>query len=122
VPLATAADPDLLTHKAFGLLNTAMTPEIWEAIEGKANELARKLSVPVQSGQAYATIDGLDGFEKVETDDTDMQRHQVQPTGQFLLDRDGVVRWANIECASDGLAGIDRFPTEEELMAAARAL
>jgi hypothetical protein len=78
--------------------------------------------VPVESGQAYAAINRLDGFEKVETDDTDLQRHQAQLTGQFLLDRDGVVRWANIECARDGLAGIDRFPTEEELMAAARAL
>lgn len=99
-----------------------MTPEIWEAVEGKANELADKLSVPVQSGQAYATIDRLDGFEKVETDDTDMQHHQAQLTGQFLLDRDGVVRWANIECASDGLAGLERFPTDDELMVAARAL
>jgi hypothetical protein len=78
--------------------------------------------VPVESGQAYAAINRLDGFEKVETDDTDLQRHQAQLTGQFLLDRDGVVRWANIECARDGLAGIDRFPTEEELIAAARAL
>jgi hypothetical protein len=99
-----------------------MTPEIWETVEGKANELARDLHVPVQSGQAYAAIDRLDGFEKVETDDTDMQRHQIQLTGQFLLDRDGVVRWANIECASDGLDGLDRFPTDEELIAAARAL
>jgi hypothetical protein len=78
--------------------------------------------VPVQSGQAYAAIDGLDGFEKVETDDADMQRHQAQLTGQFLLDRGGVVRWANIECASDGLSGLERFPTDEELMVAARAL
>lgn len=99
-----------------------MTPEIWEAVEGKANELARKLRVPVQPGQAYATIDRLDGFEKVETDDTDMQNHQAQLTGQFLLDRDGIVRWANIECASDGLAGLERFPTDDELIAAARAL
>ena len=91
-------------------------------VEGKANELARALSVPVQSGQAYATIAGLDGFEKAKTDDTDVQRHQIQFTGQFLLDRAGVVRWASIECASDGLDGLDRFPTEEELMAAARAL
>jgi myo-inositol-1-phosphate synthase len=122
VPLATAADPDLLTHRAFGVPNTSMTPEIWETIEAKANELARKLSVPVQAGQAYAAIDGLDGFEKVETDDTDMQRHQEQFTGHFLLDRDGVVRWASIEGANAGLAGLPLFPTDEELMAAARAL
>jgi hypothetical protein len=99
-----------------------VTPEIWEAIEGKANDLARELRVPVQSGQAYAAINRLDGFEPVETDDTDMQRHQAQLTGQFLLDRDGIVRWASIECARDGLAGLDEFPTDEELMAAARAL
>ena len=120
--LATAADPELLTHRAFGVPNTSITPEIWEAIEGKASELAARLQVPVQPGQAYATIDRLDGFEKVETDDADIQYQQAQLTGQFLLDRDGVVRWTNIECARDGLAGIDRFPTEDELIAAARAL
>jgi hypothetical protein len=99
-----------------------MTPELLETIEGKANELARDLRVPVQSGQAYATINGLDGFEPAETDDTDMQRHQEQFTGHFLLDRDGVVRWASIEGANDGLAGLPLFPTDGELMAAARAL
>jgi hypothetical protein len=99
-----------------------MTPDIWKTVEGKANELAGKLSVPVQSGQAYATIDRLDGFERVETDDTDLQRHQAQLTGHFLLDRDGVVRWARIECASDGPAGLEGFPTDDELKAAARAL
>jgi hypothetical protein len=122
LPLATAADPDLLTHRAFGVPNTSMTPEIWKAVEEKASELAAKLSVPVQSREAYATIDRLDGFKKVETDDTDMQHHQAQLTGQFLLDRDGVVRWTNIECARAGLAGLERFPTDDELIAAARAL
>ena len=117
-----AADPDLLTHRAFGVPNASMTPEIWAAIEDKAKELAGKLSVPVRPGDAYATIDRLDGFEKLETDDTDMQHHQAQLTGQFLLDRDGVVRWANIECASSGLAGLEWFPTDDELMAAARTL
>jgi hypothetical protein len=99
-----------------------MTPDIWEVVEGRANELAGELKVPVQPGQAYATIDRLDGFEKVETDDTDVQHHQAQLTGHFLLDRDGVVRWAHIECASDGLAGLERFPTDDELIAATRTL
>ena len=51
-----------------------------------------------------------------------VSRHQVQFTGQFLVDRHGIVRWAHIECARDGLAGIDKFPTDEELLAAPRAL
>jgi len=38
------------------------------------------------------------------------------------VDRQGIVRWSNIECAQDGLAGIDKFPTDEELVEVARAL
>ena len=48
--------------------------------------------------------------------------HGVQLKGQFLLDRDGVVRWVNIECAGEGLAGFGKFPTDEELLRAASAL
>ena len=42
--------------------------------------------------------------------------------GTFLVDRDGIVRWANIECATEGLAGLGKFPSEADLLAAARAL
>ena len=50
----------------------------------------------------------------------DFERHQAQLTGQFLVDGKGIVRWTNIECQRDGLAGLDRFPTDEELLAVAR--
>ena len=55
-------------------------------------------------------------------DNRNPRAQQAQLTGQFLLDREGVVRWTNIECARDGLAGLERFPTDDELIAAARAL
>jgi hypothetical protein len=42
--------------------------------------------------------------------------------GQFLIDRDGIVRWANVECATEGMAGVGKFPSPEEMIAAARAL
>ena len=29
-----------------------------------------------------------------------MQRQWPQLKGQFLIDRDGIVRWANIECGT----------------------
>ena len=35
-----------------------------------------------------------------ETDQADMERQWPQLKGQFLIDRDGIVRWANIECAT----------------------
>ena len=39
-----------------------------------------------------------------------------------MIDRDGIVRWANIECATEGTAGVGKFPSEEEILTAARAL
>ena len=51
-----------------------------------------------------------------------MERQWPQLKGQFLIDRDGIVRWANIECATEGLAGIGKFPSDEEILTAARAL
>jgi hypothetical protein len=41
-------------------------------------------------------------------------------TGQFLVDRDGIVCWANLELARGGVAAIGNFPSEEELLAMAR--
>jgi hypothetical protein len=57
-----------------------------------------------------------------ETDHADMERQFPQLKGQFLIDRDGIVRWANIECATEGMAGVGKFPSEEEILTAARAL
>jgi hypothetical protein len=48
------------------------------------------------------------------------EKYGGQFTGQFLVDRDGIVRWVNIEGARDGLSGLERFPTDEEFLAAAR--
>ena len=51
-----------------------------------------------------------------------MERQWPQLKGQFLIDRDGIVRWANIECATEGLAGVGKFPSTDEILAAARTL
>lgn len=116
------ADPDLVTHRAYGVPRTALTPEIGQAVESACVALARELELPVPDGNVYRAVDLADGFPKTEADQADSDRHQAQFTGQFLVDRDGIVRWANIEGARDGLAGLTRFPTEEELLTAARAL
>jgi hypothetical protein len=50
-----------------------------------------------------------------------MERQWPQLKGQFLIDRDGIVRWANIECA-EGLASIGKIPPAESILSAARAL
>jgi hypothetical protein len=122
VRCAVGADPDLTTHRAYGLPHTSVTPEIMQAIHGVYQKLARELKLEVPDDQARDVIGRLDGFEATESENAEFERHQAQLTGQFLVDRHGIVRWANIECAQDGLAGIDKFPTDEELLAVARTL
>lgn len=116
------ADPELTTHRAFGLPRGALTPEIGEAVLSKLGELARERGVDVPEAEAQGALDRLDGFELAASDGADFERHQAQLIGQFLVDREGVVRWTNIECARSGVAGLGEFPTDEELLAAARAL
>ena len=122
VRCAVGADPDLTTHRAYGVPQIAFTSEVLQAVEGVSRELARELKLEVPDGEALAAVDRLDGFEATESESAEFQRHQVQYTGQYLLDRHGIVRWANIERAQDGLAGLDRFPSDDELLAMARAL
>ena len=51
-----------------------------------------------------------------------MERHQAQLTGQFLIDRQGVIRWSNIETERDGVEGFGRVPSDDELLAAVKVL
>ena len=122
VGCSVGADPDLITHHAYGVPQTSVTPEIWQAVSSAYGKLARELQLPVSESQAREAVDRLDGFAVAESEQAEFQRHQIQFTGQFLIDRDGIVRWTNIECAAEGLAGVDKFPTDEELLAAARSL
>ncbi len=116
------ADPYLRTHRAYGIPHSGWTPELTQSIRSNYDRLAGELRLEVPGAEAKGAIDRLDEFEPMGSDRADMQRHQVQFVGQFLLDRDGVARWVDIECAKDGVAGIDKFPTDEEIVAAARAL
>jgi hypothetical protein len=42
-------------------------------------------------------------------------------TGHFLIDRQGIIRWSHIE-AIDGIEHLLQFPSEEEILRAARSL
>ena len=117
------ADPDLVTHRAYGLPRAGGTPGLWETVQAKAAALLGELGQPgVPASEAYEQLGRLDGFEAAESDNAESQRHQAQLIGQFLIDGKGIVRWANVECARDGLTGLDEIPSDEELLATARAL
>jgi AhpC/TSA family len=92
-----AADPDLTTHRAYGLPRLPKTPDIMQMVEAAAADMARDLGIPTTPGQAGDAILRFDGFEPLESDRQDAERDQALVIGQFLIDREGIVRWVNIE-------------------------
>jgi peroxiredoxin len=120
--LRLASDPELVTHRAYGLPKPAPTPEMMREMESVRINPTGELPEPLPIPEAAKAIDRLDGYAGTQTDAADMQQQWPQLKGQFLIDRDGIVRWANIECAAEGLAGVGKFPSEEEILTAVRAL
>jgi peroxiredoxin len=120
--LRFAADPELTTHRAYGVPKPPATPELAKALETTRIDPEGMFDQPLPVEQAAAEIGKLDGYAGTETDQADMERQWPQLKGQFLIDRDCVVRWANIECANEGLAGIGKFPSREEILVAGRQL
>ena len=120
--MAIVSDPDCTTHRAFGVPEPAMNEQVMQAVQSTrvnpGGVLPEALPIP-EAGEAMAK---LDGYQMNATDQRDRERHAMQLKGQFLLDRDGVVRWANIECAGEGLAGLGKFPSEAELLDAVKSL
>jgi hypothetical protein len=103
-----------------GLPRMMRTKEVEEAIEASYVTLARQLGLDVAPGQAWQTVATLDGYRPTEADEDEGARHQAQTTGQFLVNQSGVIRWANVEDAREG--PWNRFPTDEEVLEAARAI
>jgi hypothetical protein len=121
--IRVGCDPELATHQAYGVPSVAVSPDLWQAVQVAAVKELRGMQHPeVPAAEAYETFGRLDGYTPTGDDMADFQRHGIQLTGQFLVDRDGIVRWAHLECTGDSLAGVDQMPSDEELLAAARAL
>jgi peroxiredoxin len=125
VPLA--ADPELSTHRAYGVPQPALSAAITAAVAARHETLARDLKISaIGMAEIKSALCDLDGFEPVQAEQQDRrdwsERHGAQMIGQFLIDRDGIVRWSNIEGAREGLAGLEKFPTDEEFLAAAHLL
>jgi peroxiredoxin len=119
--LRLAADPGLTTHQAYGIPKPTPTPEFMQALQTTTVNPTGELPGPLPVVEAAAALARLDGYAETATDQVDMQRQWPQLKAQFLIDREGIVRWANIECA-DGVAGVGKFPSIDEVAAAARAL
>ncbi len=119
LPLAT--DPELSTHRAYGVPKPVPTPAMMEEMTTLRINPNGDFPKPVSVQEAAETYSKRDGYTPNETDQADLEKQWPQLKAQFLIDREGVVRWANIECA-EGLSGLGKIPSDAEILAAARAL
>ena len=142
VPLA--ADPDYETHRAYGLRKRPQTPELQQSLDSMRfglHEVARnptdlsELTGAIQSVKNDQTIQPQDPqqlwdvvdalrrlypIEMTQDDQRDKDDAITMSIGQFLVDPDGIVRWAKIEGVDDPPAGLGNFPNDEKLLAIAR--
>ena len=126
IPLA--ADPEATTHRAYGVpefqvADTTQWPyrvtleELGSVRMNPTGELPAPLS-PLEIG---AELNRRDGFEMTQADEQIYAAHGGLLNGLFLLDREGIVRWAHIE-AQDRISDFGKAVPEAEILAAARAL
>ena len=118
--LTMGADPHLTTHRSYGVPQPEPTPALFQMVQNTRINPTGELPEPLPVPAAGEALDKLDGFQPTPTDQREGESQFTLMLGQFLIDRTGVVRWANIECGKEGPAGMGKFPTHDELLAAAR--
>jgi peroxiredoxin len=118
--LRLASDPDLTLHRAYRVPHPEATPELLQAMEQTRINPTGELPEPMPIPKAAQALTELDGFAPNPTDQRDVARQWPQLKGFFLIDREAIVRWAHIECADEGLAGVGKFPSEDVILGAAQ--
>jgi len=126
-----AADPEAETHRAFrvpaGVVVEDESATSWPESATMGQLLAvqmnptGELPAPQNPFAAMEILNKKDGFEPTEIDHQIATAHGTQMTGHFLIDRDGIIRWLQIE-AGERIGDLSKFPSDEEIVAAARKL
>ena len=119
IRMPLGADPELATHRSYGVPRPEPTPELMKMIENTYINPTGELPAALPVAAAAAELAARDGYQGTPTDQRDYERSFTQLKGQFLIDRDGLVRWAHIECGEEGLSGLGKSPSPDELIRAA---
>jgi len=133
-PVVLAADPDVQTHRDFGLSETEFVPDDTDPRDvhwPQTATMAQFLNTSVNPGgelphamnvfEASQTLNEKDRFEMTEADQQTASLHPAVAIGQFLIDSGGTVRWSFVEM-SEGPNQLGRLPNDDEIVAAARAV
>jgi peroxiredoxin len=120
--MAIGADPHLTTHRTYGVPRPEPTPALMEAVMKTVINPTGELPAPLPMPEASAALNALDKYQNTPTDLRESETMFTQLRGQFLIDRDGIVRWTEVECAKEGLSGLGKIPTRDELVHAATSV
>lgn len=124
--LLAAADPERASHRAFGLPNLEFTTDQTDwprkigmnvVMSGRVNPDG-ELPEPLDPVAAAEALNKKDGYEITEADQQMLATGMGQLVGQFLLDREGVVRWTFTEVPEGG-RHMFGAPSPQEVMSAA---
>ncbi len=126
-----AADPDAATHRTFGVPAIAVIEDESAASWPRSATMGQmqatqikptgELPAPQNPVEPMATLNQRDGFEPTEIDQHIVAAHGTQLAGHFLIDREGTVRWMQVE-AGERIGDLGKFPSDEEILRAARDL
>ena len=127
-----ATDPEVNTHRAFGVVQFAVLPDStdprelhWPQSVTFAQLLATSLNPtgelpePMNLLAASELLNKQDGIEITQVDEQIAALHRTQFNSQFLIDADGVIRWSYVE-AQGSANELGSFAGEDEMIAAAR--
>jgi peroxiredoxin len=120
-PVVLLADPQAQTHRAFAVPSFPLDAAVAAALASTRINPTGELPEPLPPLEANVALNARDGFELTEADQAIVQGNPAQFVGHFLIDREGIVRWASLE-GDEGLTGIGKFPTPADILDAARAL
>ncbi|MBR0688878.1 redoxin domain-containing protein [Bradyrhizobium manausense] len=123
--LLAASDPERLSHRAFGLPNLEFTENETEwprkvamgVVMSMQVDMPGELPGPMNRPAAAEYLNNKDGYEMTEADQRMAASGTGQLFGQFLLDREGIVRWTFTE-VPDGGQRMFGAPSHQELMSA----
>jgi peroxiredoxin len=123
--LLAASDPGRASHRAFGLPNLEFTEDetAWPykismpAAMGMQVDIPGEMPGPMGAIAASEFLDRKDGYEITEADQQMKATGQGQLVGQFLLDREGIIRWSFTEVPEGGRYMFGA-PNPQELMSA----
>lgn len=123
--LLAASDPERASHRAFGLPNLEFTQNEtnWPykvsmaAAKDMRVDIPGELTGPMDPFAASEILDRKDPYEVTEADEQMIATGHGQLVGQFLLDRQGIVRWSFTEVPEGGRYMFGA-PNPKELMSA----